>query len=49
MCYLIATENGNCKMSQIGKGDVKKANILAGPVSVEEGIGQNFSFTITEE
>lgn len=49
MCYLIVSEGGDAKMSQESAGFVKKANILAGPVTVEEGMGQSFSFMITEE
>ena len=49
MCYLIASENSVAKMSQTGEGEVTKANILVNPVVVEEGMGQTFTFTITED
>ena len=49
MCYLIASENSAAKMSQTDEGEVTKANILVNPVAVEEGMGQTFTFTITED
>lgn len=49
MCYLIASENSPAKMSQTDEGEVKKANILVNSVVVEEGMGQTYTFTITED
>lgn len=49
MCYLIASENSAAKMSQTDEGEVTKANILVNPVVVEEGMGQTYTFTITED
>ncbi len=48
ICYLISG-NTKVKMSLEGVGETNKANILIGAVSVEEGLGQVFTFTITEE
>ena len=49
MCYLLSSKSGIAKMTQSEKGKVDKANILVNPVSVEEGLGQKFTFNITDK